>query len=134
LNGRTLGIIGLGRIGTATALRAKAFSLNVIFYGRSPLFEFDTLDPFLEYGRAKALGIGQVDTLEELLQQSDIISVHCPLTHHGKNNQHLLNKDTLKHVKKGCVIINTARGPIIQEEALVEALKGESLRYTNNHL
>jgi len=112
LNGRTMGIIGMGRIGTATALRAKAFSLSVIYY-----------DPFIEYGRAKALGVNQVESLEELLKRSDIVSVHCPLKHHDHSNHHLLNKDNLKWMKKGSVLINTARGSVIEEDALVNALK-----------
>lgn len=117
LNGRVLGIIGLGRIGTATALRAKAFGLNVIYY-----------DPFIEYGRAKALGISQVESLQELLSQSDIISVHCPLKFTKANNYHLLNQENLKYVKKGAFLVNTARGPIVDEVALVEALKDGRLR------
>lgn len=112
MNGRVLGIIGLGRIGTAVALRAKAFSLEVKFY-----------DPYIGYGKDKALGISQVHSLEELLAQSDIISLHCPLAHNGKSNKYLLNKETLKFVKPGCKLINTARGPIVEEEGLVEALK-----------
>lgn len=107
----------------ATALRAKAFALDVIYYGT--LFPYLILDPYIEYGRAKSLGIGQVESLEDLLKQSDIISIHCPLIHNNKSNNHLLNKENLKLVKKGVYIINTARGPIIEEEALVEALKGE---------
>ena len=95
-------------------MRAKAFNLKVIYY-----------DPYIEYGRAKALGIFQVETLEELLSQSDIVSVHCPLIHNGISNVHLLNKETMKHLKKDSFLINTARGPIIQEEALLEALQGK---------
>jgi phosphoglycerate dehydrogenase-like enzyme len=95
-------------------LRAKAFNLKVLYY-----------DPYIEYGRAKALGVFQVDSLEDLLSQSDIVSVHCPLIHNNKSNVHLLNKETMKHLKDGSYIINTARGPIIQEEALLEALRGK---------
>jgi phosphoglycerate dehydrogenase-like enzyme len=111
LNGRTLGLVGLGRIGMAVALRAKAFSLNVVFY-----------DPYVEYGRAKALGITQVTSLDRLLEVSDILSIHCPLVHNNKSNKHLINKENISHIKKGAFFINTARGAIVEEEALVTAL------------
>jgi len=101
----------------ATALRAKAFQLRVIYY-----------DPYIEFGRAKALGIDQVMSLKELLEQSDIISLHCPLKDKYCDNYHLLNQDTFQYVKKGSILINTARGPIVEEKALVQALKDGTLR------
>src|SRR5262249_34338351 len=80
LRGRTLGIIGLGRIGTATAVRAKAFGLRVVFY-----------DPYLPDGVDKALGIERVYRIEELLPQCHFVSLHCPLTH---ETRHVLNRET----------------------------------------
>ena len=113
MNGRVLGLIGIGRIGTAVALRAKAFNLKVIYY-----------DPYVEHGRLKSLGLdGQVYSLDELLEQSDIVSVHCPLNHNGVSNKHLLNKNNIHKMKKGAALINTARGPIVEEEAVLEGLQ-----------
>jgi len=117
LNGRTLGLVGLGRIGMAVALRAKAFSLNVVFY-----------DPYVEYGRAKALGITQATSLDHLLEVSDILSIHCPLVHNGKSNKHLINKENISRIKRGAFFVNTARGAIVEEEALVTALKDGTIQ------
>ncbi|KAL0476528.1 C-terminal binding protein CtBP [Acrasis kona] len=106
--GKTLGIIGLGRIGTATALRAKAFEMQVQYY-----------DPYIKPGQAKALGIVQKDSLEELLSTSDVISLHCFL---DDSNKHMINIDNIYKIKKGAYIVNTARGPLIEENALASAL------------
>ncbi|GAF12142.1 D-3-phosphoglycerate dehydrogenase [Bacillus sp. JCM 19045] len=103
LFGKTLGIVGFGRIGTQLAQRAKAFEMNVLVY-----------DPFLTTTRAEKLGIDQGD-LEEVLQQSDIITVHTPLT---KETKGLLNIDSIPLTKPGVYLINCARGGIIDEDAL----------------
>lgn len=84
IRGDTLGLVGLGRIGSAVALRAKAFGFNVIFY-----------DPYLPDGIDKSLGLTRVYTLQELLFQSDCVSLHCTLNEH---NHHLINEFTIKQV------------------------------------
>ena len=108
LRGKTIGLVGCGRIGTATALRAKALGLDVVFF-----------DPFLRQGMDKALGIRRVYQLEELLEQSHFVSLHCYL---DESTHHLLNRRTIAKMRPGAYVINTARGPLIDENALVEAL------------
>lgn len=114
LRGKQLGIIGLGKIGSAVAVRAKVFGLNVVFF-----------DPYKEDGYDKSLGIQRVNTLKELLETSDVISIHCDL---NESSYHLLNKETFSYIpkptsgKKGVYLINTARGPVVDENALKEAL------------
>lgn len=89
IRGDTLGLVGLGRIGSAVALRAKGFGLNVIFY-----------DPYLPDGIDRALGITRVYTLQDLLFQSDCVSLHCTLNEH---NHHLINEFTIKQVGVHCI-------------------------------
>lgn len=113
LKGKVLGIIGLGRIGTMVARRAAGYEMEVIYNKRSP-------DPEVE----KELGIVFSD-LNSLLAKSDIVSLHVPLT---EETRHLINKDTLSHMKTGSCLINTARGPIIYEHELVEALREGRLK------
>jgi len=108
LRGKTLGLVGCGRIGTATALRAKALGLDVVFF-----------DPFLRQGMDKALGIRRVYQLDELLEQSHFISLHCYL---DETTHHLLSARTIARMRPGAFLINTARGPIIDENALLRAL------------
>ena len=108
LFGKTIGIIGTGRIGTEVIKIAKGFSMNVIAYDKYPKEEL-----------AQELDFKYV-SLEELLSQSDIITLHVP---HNKETHHLLNKDNLSKTKKGVYIINTARGGIIETQALYRALK-----------
>jgi C-terminal binding protein len=114
LRGRTFGIIGIGRIGTATALRAKALGLNVIYY-----------DPYVPDGRDKALGVKRCETLEELLTQSDIVSVHTPRT---TETQHILNDDTIALMKPGSYIVNTARGGCVNAHAVLRAVERDHIR------
>ncbi|KAB1070354.1 D-2-hydroxyacid dehydrogenase [Tamlana haliotis] len=106
LRGKTLGIIGFGSIGQATAKLAQAFGLNVITYNR-------TMYPELESETCKFV------SLDELLEQSDIISLHCPLFEETK---HIINKDSIAKMKDGVMLINTSRGPLINEEDLKNAL------------
>ncbi len=101
---QTFGIVGLGRIGTAVALRAKAFGFRVVFY-----------DPYRPNGSDLALGIGRAHTLEGLLAQSDVLSVHAPLTPETKG---MLGLRELSLLPPGAVVVNTARGPIIDLAAL----------------
>jgi len=106
---QTFGIIGLGRIGTAVALRARAFGFRVIFF-----------DPYLPNGTELALGIGRAGSLEDLLRQTDTLSVHTPLT---RETQGMLGHAELALLRKGAVVVNTARGPIIDLDALLALLR-----------
>ncbi len=108
LRGRTLGIVGIGRIGTATALRAKPFGLHVLFY-----------DPYVPDGTDKALGVRRCESLRELLEQSDIVSLHCPLTEETRG---LINRESLAWMKPGSSLVNTARGGVTDPAAILEAL------------
>lgn len=108
LEGKTLGLIGIGKIGSAVAKRAKGFGMKVIAY-----------DPYVPKETAEALGITLTD-FETLLQTSDFISIHVPLT---RETRGMIGEKELKRMKKTAYIINTARGPIIQEKALYQALK-----------
>ncbi|XP_064631602.1 C-terminal-binding protein-like isoform X2 [Lineus longissimus] len=114
IRGDTLGIVGLGRVGTAVALRAKVFGFNVIFY-----------DPYLPDGIEKSLGITRVYTLQDLLFQSDCVSLHCNLNEH---NHHLINDYTIKQMRPGAFLVNTARGGLVDEIALASALKDGRIR------
>jgi glyoxylate reductase len=110
----TLGLIGFGRIGQAMARRAKGFNLKVIYYDREPV------PPIIE----KELGASYV-SFDELLRKSDFISVHVPLT---EETFHLIGQEEFSMMKKESYLINTARGPIIDEKALVKVLKGGVIR------
>jgi len=114
IRGDTLGIVGLGRIGSAVALRAKAFGFNVIFY-----------DPYLPDGIEKSLGLERVYTLQDLLFKSDCVSLHCTLNEH---NHHLINEYTIKQMRPGAFLVNTARGGLVDEAALALALKDNRIR------
>ncbi|MFP6855348.1 MAG: C-terminal binding protein, partial [Opitutales bacterium] len=106
LRGRTLGIVGLGRIGSALALRAKAVGFKVSFH-----------DPYLPDGMDKALGILRVESLEELLEQSQVLSIHCPGT---QETNELIGKRELDLLPEGAYLVNTARGSIVNENAVVD--------------
>jgi glyoxylate reductase len=108
LKSKTLGIIGAGRIGQETAKRASGFGLKIIYFDKIKRPEIE-----------KSLGAKKV-SLNRLLKVSDIISIHTPL---NEATFHLLNKDNLKSVKRGVVIVNTARGEIIDEIPLIQLLK-----------
>ncbi|QDY70562.1 C-terminal binding protein [Qingshengfaniella alkalisoli] len=109
LRGKTLGIVGLGRIGAATALRAKAFGMNVICF-----------DPHVSRGAEIAVGVGRVESLDELLAASDVVSLHCPLTSETRN---MINDAALKMMRPDALLINTARGAIVDVPALLSALR-----------
>lgn len=109
LNGATLGIVGLGGIGRALAKRAIAMEMTVLGADPAPASR----------EAAAALGV-QVVEVDELLRSVDYLSLNCPLT---ADNRHLLNRTSLSEVKPGLRIVNTGRGPLIDEEALVEALQ-----------
>ena len=108
LVGKTLGIIGLGNIGTMVARRARGYEMNVIYNKHNP-------DPEAE----KELGV-KFASLDELLSTSDFVSLHVPLTEETRG---LINKETLGKMKRGSYLINTARGPIVCEQDLAEALR-----------
>ena len=108
LRGKTLGLVGCGRIGAATALRARAFGLEVIVY-----------DPLVKHGIDKALGVRRVHSLDELLAESHFVSLHCYL---DETTHHLIEAGALARMRAGSILINTARGPIVDQKALVEAL------------
>jgi len=110
VTGKTLGIIGLGRIGQATARRAHAgFGMRVLF--------FDPYPPAAEV--LYSLGAEQRATVEEVLAEADFVSVHCPAT---PENRHLINAERLKAMKADAFLINSARGDIVNEAALCDAL------------
>ena len=103
------GIVGLGRIGTAVALRAKALGFRVAFY-----------DPHLPNGTELALGVARAPTLEALLAGSDVLSLHAPLTPRTRG---LIGAAELASLPRDAVVVNTARGPILDVDALAEALR-----------
>lgn len=107
------GILGLGRIGTAVALRAKALGFKVIFF-----------DPALPNGADRAIGVERVESLDALMAQSDVLSIHCPLT---RNTRGLVGARELALLPKDAVVINTARGPILDLDALEAALRSNHL-------
>jgi phosphoglycerate dehydrogenase-like enzyme len=108
MRGKTLGIIGCGRIGTATALRAKSLGLDVVIY-----------DPLVPPGVEKALGVRRAYRLEELLEQSPFVSLHCYL---DATTRHLIDAAALARMPRDGILINTARGPVVDEAALLASL------------
>ena len=106
---QTFGILGLGRIGAAAALRAKAFGFRVLAY-----------DPYQPNGVELALGVGRARTLEELLRASDILSIHAPLTAETRG---LLGPAMLALLPPAAVVVNTARGPILDHDALMDLMR-----------
>ena len=109
--GATLGIVGMGRIGRATARRARGFSMNVLFSGSPRTAE------------AEIEGAKRV-SLDELLRRSDFVSLHVPLT---DATRHLIDREALSMMKSTAVLINTARGGCIDQDALYDALKGGTI-------
>lgn len=109
LAGKTLAVIGLGRIGLSVAKRALAFEMNVLGY-----------DPYLSEDRAKEFGITLYREVDELIDKCDFLTVHTPMT---PETEDLINADRLARMKKGARLINCARGGIINEEALADAIE-----------
>lgn len=107
LTDKTLGIVGLGRIGSATALRAKAFGMRVGYY-----------DPYRPSGWDKTLGVTRYHSLGELARASDVVSLHAPLTHETTG---MIDGGFFAQTKRGVVLINTARGPIVDWPAFASA-------------
>lgn len=104
---QTLALIGIGRIGTAVINRMKAFGFKILGY-----------DPYQPSGHEKAVGYGRVHTIEELLEQADIVSLHCPLTDETRG---MIDVDFLSRMKPGSALVNTARGGIIDSLDCIEA-------------
>ena len=111
--GKTLGIVGLGRIGGAMARRAAGFGMTVVYHNSRPVAE-DVAAKL----NAKAV------SLEELLRVSDFISLHVPM---APETRGLLNDQTFSVMKRNCIVVNTSRGPVIDEKALVRALKAGTI-------
>jgi len=112
-HGQVFGVLGLGRIGTAAALRAKAFGMRVVFF-----------DPHLPPGTELALGIERVASLQALMAISDVLSVHCPLT---AETTRLIDDAALAAAKPALLLVNTARGPIVDLDAVERALRSGRL-------
>ncbi len=113
LKGRTLGIVGLGRIGGEVAARARAFGMNVIAY-----------DPYIAQSRFEALRVQEKSSLEELLSESNVLTLHTPLTDETTG---MIGKRELGRLPRQAIVVNMARGGIVDEKALLEALAGDQL-------
>lgn len=113
LRRRVFGIVGLGRIGIATALRAKSLGMDVRFY-----------DPLKPDGYDKAIGVTRVESLKELMQHSFILSLHCPL---NDQTRRLINDETLQWMQPGSYLVNTARGDVVDAQSVVRAIAAERL-------
>jgi D-3-phosphoglycerate dehydrogenase len=110
IEGKTLGVMGYGRIGSALGRKANALGMRVISYNPPPRHQDDI--------------VKFVDDLDEFLSQADVISIHAPLT---KDTKNLINKETIAKMKNGAYLINTARGGIVDEDALYEGCKSGKL-------
>ncbi|MGO4436615.1 2-hydroxyacid dehydrogenase [Rhizobium sp. RAF56] len=116
VTGKTVGIIGFGRIGKAFAQRCHfGFGMNVVFYNRSPVGSEE----------AERYGARQLPTVEAVLAEADFVSLHCP---GGAENRHLINAPRLAAMKPGAFLINTARGDVVDESALIAALESRTIR------
>lgn len=115
LRGKTLGIIGFGRIGRALAARAQPFGFKTVFY-----------DPYVASGLDKSHAVGRCEELNELLAAADVISIHASLT---ESSNGLLNQDAFRKMKPGVTLVNTARGAIVETRAMVDALRDGRVRF-----
>ena len=114
VGGKTLAIVGMGRVGMAVARRANAFGMKVVYHNRKPVH------PEIE----RNLNATFVEKLEDMLPMADVLSLHCPKT---PQTHHLINAKRLKLLKPATFVINTARGEVIDEAALIDALENGSL-------
>jgi glyoxylate reductase len=110
VHGQTLGIVGMGNIGTAVARRARGFGMRLLYHGRNRNLPAE-----------EKTGAEFCPDLEALLAESDIVSLHCPM---NDSTRHLVDEKELAHMKPTAVLVNTSRGPVVRESALVKALKG----------
>ncbi|HBE68622.1 MAG TPA: C-terminal binding protein [Planctomycetaceae bacterium] len=113
VRGQTIGIIGLGRIGTATALRAKAHGLNVVYY-----------DPYCADGTDKAIGVHRAESLSELLAQSNVVSCHCVL---NDETHHIIDSEAIAQMPRGSFVVNTSRGGVVDVSAVLAAIESGQL-------
>jgi glyoxylate reductase len=113
IQGNQLGIVGMGLIGAAVARRAKAFGMTIAYTKRTPL----------DAATAKELDAKHM-SMDELLATSDVVSLHCP---YSPETHHLMNAETIGKMKKSAYLINTARGPVVDEAALADALKRNAI-------
>ncbi len=113
IRGRVFGVIGAGRIGTAAAIRAKAMGYDVVFY-----------DPYVSDGHDKSLGIRRANSLEELLVQSHVVSCHCWLS---DETRHMINPQTIDLMPMGSLLVNTARGAVVDPMAILQGLESGRL-------
>ena len=113
LAGKTLGIVGFGRIGQQVARRALGLGMNVAAY-----------DPFVGRDRFRDLGVDQLGTLEELLAAADVVTLHSPLT---DETRRLIDRDAISHMRDGARLVNAARGALVDEDALLEAIRSGKL-------
>ena len=113
LRGQVFAIVGLGRIGTATALRAKALGMDVVFY-----------DPFVPDGIEKSIGVRRAPTVLELLRQANVLSLHCPLT---SETYHLVDAAAIECMPRGSFLVNTARGKVVDTAAVPAAIASGQL-------
>lgn len=107
---QVFGVVGCGRIGTAAAIRAKALGFNTRFF-----------DPYLASGYDKAIGVQRVTSLDGLLRESDVVSLHVPL---NAETRHMMDTAQFRMMKKTAFLVNTARGGVVRHDAIVEALAG----------
>jgi len=115
VSGKTIGIIGMGRIGKATARRAHfGFDMKVVFYNRSKVDD----------EAVSAMGARQLASVEDVLAEADFVSLHCP---GGAENRHLINAARLRAMKPSAFLINTARGDVVDQQALVDALESGTI-------
>jgi lactate dehydrogenase-like 2-hydroxyacid dehydrogenase len=113
LRGSTLGIVGMGRIGIATAARARGFGMEIAFH-----------DPYVPSGLEIALGARRLPNLEELVAASDVVSLHVPLTAETRG---LIGAAALSHMRPSAILMNTARGPVVDLDAVCDALRSGRL-------
>ncbi len=114
LKGKTIGLVGLGKIAKLLAKKLKSLDVDIIAF-----------DPYIDGEKAKELGVKLVNNLDELLEKSDFVSLHIPLT---EENKKIIGKEKLSKMKKSACLINVARGEIVDEKALYEALKENIIR------
>jgi glyoxylate reductase len=114
LAGKTLGIVGMGRIGQAVAHRARAFGLEIAYHNRKPLP--DAIE--------RMLGARHVETLDQLVAEADILTLHCPASTEA---HHMIGEPQIAAMKQGACLINTARGDLVDQEALIAALESGHL-------
>jgi C-terminal binding protein len=113
LRDSTFGVLGLGRIGTAAALRAKALGFKILFY-----------DPYLPNGADKSLGMQRTKDIKELFSRANVLSIHCPCTRETRN---MVKYDLLSLLPKGAVLVNTGRGEVMDLDAVQRCLKEDIL-------